>query len=105
MSGSRERVIALTMVVMLTGLLSNVPVALAIEPPSVDPALVPPDDAPGPEQPMRQSNVCARAVTVAEPNVGLPAPGFTMLDVSKAWQFSTGNGVPVAVRMEPSWRR
>ena len=97
MTGGRERVVALTMVVMLTGLLSNVPVALALEPPSVDPALVPPDDAPGPEQPMRQSNVCARAVAVAEPNVGLPAPGFTMLDVSKAWQFSTGNGVPVAV--------
>lgn len=97
MRGGRERVMALTMVVLLTGLLSDAPVALAIEPPSVDPALVPPDDTPGPEQPMRQSNVCASAVTVTEPNVGLPAPGFTMLDVSRAWQFSTGNGVPVAV--------
>ncbi|MDT5173791.1 MAG: rane-anchored mycosin, partial [Mycobacterium sp.] len=50
-----------------------------------------------PDQPMRQSNMCARTITVADPNVSLTAPGFTMLNVSKAWQYSTGNGVPVAV--------
>lgn len=91
------RLLAATMVVLLTGMLSNAPTALAIEPPSVDPALVPPDAAPGPDQAMRQSNVCARAITVAVPDVGLPAPGFAMLDVSRAWQYSTGNGVAVAV--------
>ena len=46
---------------------------------------------------MRQSNICARTITVADPNVAVTAPGFTMLNVSKAWQYSTGNGVPVAV--------
>jgi membrane-anchored mycosin MYCP len=46
---------------------------------------------------MRQSNMCARTITVADPNVALPAPGFTMLNISKAWQYSTGNGVTVAV--------
>ncbi len=46
---------------------------------------------------MRQSNICARTITVAEPNVAVTAPGFTLLNVSKAWQYSTGNGVPVAV--------
>ena len=46
---------------------------------------------------MRQSNICARTITVAEPNVAVTAPGFTMLNVAKAWQYSTGNGVPVAV--------
>lgn len=91
------RLAAATLVVLLTGMLSNAPTAAAIEPPSIDPALVPPDGEPGPEQPMRQSNVCARTITVAEPNVGLPAPGFAMLNVAKAWQYSTGNGVPVAV--------
>ena len=95
--GGGSRVLAATMVVLLTGMLSNAPTALAIEPPSVDPALVPPDGTPGPEQPMRQSNVCARAITVAAPDVGLPAPGFAMLNVSKAWEYSTGNGVAVAV--------
>jgi membrane-anchored mycosin MYCP len=46
---------------------------------------------------MRQSNLCARTIAVAEPNVATTAPGFTMLNISKAWQYSTGNGVPVAV--------
>jgi len=46
---------------------------------------------------MRQSNVCARTITVADPNVTLPAPGFAMLSITKAWQYSTGNGVPIAV--------
>ena len=46
---------------------------------------------------MRQSNICARTITVADPNVAVTAPGFTMLNISKAWQYSTGNGVPVAV--------
>ena len=91
------RLTAVIMVVLLTGLLSNAPIALAIEPPSIDPALVPADGVPGPEQPMRQSNICARAIAVGEPNVGLTAPGFAMLDVSKAWRYSTGNGVSVAV--------
>ena len=31
------------------------------------------------------------------PERGVSAPGFTMLNISKAWQYSTGNGVPVAV--------
>ena len=91
------RAIAAALVVLLTGMLSNAPTAGAVEPPTVDPALVPPDDTPGPDQGMRQSNVCANAIATAEPNVGLPAPGFTVLNVSKAWQYSTGNGVAVAV--------
>jgi membrane-anchored mycosin MYCP len=92
-----RRITAITMVILLTGMLSNAPTAWAIEPPSVDPALVPPDGVPGPEQRMRQSNVCARAIAVTEPDVGLPAPGFTMLNIRKAWEYSTGNGVSVAV--------
>lgn len=46
---------------------------------------------------MRQSNLCARTINVADPNIAVTAPGFTMLNISKAWQYSTGNGVPVAV--------
>lgn len=92
-----DRIIAASMVLALTGMLSNAPTAAAIEPPTVDPAVVPSDGTPGPEQPMRQSNVCATTIAVPEPNVGLPAPGFAMLNISKAWQYSTGNGVAVAV--------
>jgi membrane-anchored mycosin MYCP len=46
---------------------------------------------------MRQSNICARTTTVADPNVAVTAPGFSVLNISKAWQYSTGNGVTVAV--------
>ena len=92
-----SRMVAATTVVVLTAMMSNAPNALAVEPPSVEPAAVPHTGTPGPEQPMRQSNVCARAITIAEPRIGEPAPGFAMLNVSKAWQYSTGNGVSVAV--------
>jgi membrane-anchored mycosin MYCP len=97
MRGAAIRVFAATVVVLLTGMMSNAPTAMAIEQPSVDPALVPSDGAPGPEQPMRQSNVCARAIAVPSPGISRPAPGFAMLNVDKAWQYSTGNGVAVAV--------
>ena len=55
------------------------------------------DGRPGPDDPMRQSNICAQAITVANPNVAVTSPGFAMLNIGKAWQYSTGNGVPVAV--------
>jgi membrane-anchored mycosin MYCP len=92
-----RRVSAFTMVGLLIGVPSTLPAAQAIPPPVVDPARVPPDGKPGPEAPMRQSNICARTITVADPNVAVIAPGFTLLNVAKAWQYSTGNGVPVAV--------
>lgn len=82
---------------MLVGISSELPVAQAISPPSVDPGAVPADGKPGPDEPMRQSNICAQAITVADPNVAVAAPSFAMLNVSRAWQYSTGNGVPVAV--------
>ena len=91
------RVAAATAVVFLAVVSGTAPLAMAIPPPRVDPSMVPPDGTPGPDQPMRQSNVCARTITVAEPNVALPAPGFRMLNIAKAWEYSTGNGVSVAV--------
>lgn len=82
---------------VLAVLIAGLPPAQAIPPPVIDPARVPADTRPGPDQPMRQSNICARPITVADPNVAVTAPGFTMLNVSRAWRYSTGNGVPVAV--------
>ncbi|WP_414689011.1 type VII secretion-associated serine protease mycosin [Mycobacterium sp.] len=92
-----RRIAALTMVGLLVGLPTTLPLAQAIPPPAVDPGRVPADGKPAPDQAMRQSNICARTITVAEPNVAVPAPGYMMLNVAKAWQYSTGNGVPVAV--------
>jgi membrane-anchored mycosin MYCP len=71
--------------------------AVAVEQPGVDPAALPPDDPPGPDQEMKQQNTCADPLTVAVPDVAQPAPGNVMLDVAKAWKFSTGSGVTVGM--------
>ncbi|WP_408066428.1 type VII secretion-associated serine protease mycosin [[Mycobacterium] nativiensis] len=71
--------------------------AHAIEPPVIDPALAPTDGPPGPDQPMRRSNSCSVPITVANPDVAQLAPGFDLLGIAAAWQYSTGHGVPVAV--------
>jgi membrane-anchored mycosin MYCP len=71
--------------------------AVAIDPPGVDPAALPPDDTPGPDQEMKQQNTCADPLTVANPDVTQAAPGNVMLDVSKAWKYSTGAGVTVGL--------
>ncbi len=59
--------------------------------------MVPPDGPPRPDQPMRRANSCSTPITVKNPDVAQLAPGFNLLNISKAWQYSTGNGVPVAV--------
>ena len=71
--------------------------AVAIEPPGVDPAALPPDDTPGPDQEMKQQNTCADPLTVATPDVAQAAPGNVMLDITKAWKYSTGAGVTVGL--------
>lgn len=92
-----QRISSIALAALLVALSANFPAAQAISPPTVDPARVPPNGKPEPDQPMRQSAVCARPITVADPNVAVTAPGFAMLNIGKAWQYSTGNGVPVAV--------
>lgn len=93
----RTRAVALAGVVLLAGLADIPPMARAIEPPSVDPGLAPADGPPGPDQQMRRSNSCSVPITVSNPDVAQLAPGFDMLGIAAAWQYSTGNGVPVAV--------
>lgn len=91
------RLSALTATLVLLFALVPVETSQALPRPRVDPTRVPTDGKPGPAQPMRQSFGCARTITVAEPAVTSVAPGFSMLNVAKAWQYSTGNGVGVAV--------
>ena len=91
------KLIAAISVAMLMALTANIPVALAITPPQIDRLLVPADDPPSPEQPMRQSNVCATAIAAETPDVMRPAAGFAMLHIKDAWRYSTGKGVSVAV--------
>ncbi|NKE13212.1 type VII secretion system ESX-2 serine protease mycosin MycP2, partial [Mycobacterium tuberculosis] len=91
------RAAAASAALTLVALSANVPAAQAIPPPSVDPAMVTADARPGPDQPMRRSNSCSTPITVRNPDVAQLAPGFNLVNISKAWQYSTGNGVPVAV--------
>lgn len=91
------RILTIAAVVLLMAGLTNVPTALAVAPPQVDRAMVPADGPPSPDQPMRQSTVCATGVAASEPDVALPAAGFAMLNIGEAWRFSTGAGVSVAV--------
>lgn len=93
----RPAVAAFAAIVLLIAIpISSAP-AGAVPRPVIDPALVPADGPPGPDQPMRQTSACARPISAPEPDAALPAPAFTMLNIEKAWKHSTGNGVPVAV--------
>jgi membrane-anchored mycosin MYCP len=92
-----QRIASTALAGLLVAFSANLPAAQAISPPTIDPSRVPPNSKPGPDQPMRQSAICARPITVADPNLAVTAPGFTMLNIAKAWQYSTGNGVAVAV--------
>ena len=91
------RAVVVTAVVALVALSANVPAAQAISPPTVDPAMVPPDGPPRPDQPMRRDASCSVPIDVRNPDVSQMAPGFDLLNLTKAWQYSTGNGVTVAV--------
>lgn len=91
------RIAAVSSSVVLVGIAANVPAAQAVTRPQVDQRALPPDDPPAPERPMKRSAMCTIPMTIADPNVSLVAPGFDMLDVQGLWQYSTGNGVTVAV--------
>lgn len=99
--GSRSRravaVVALASTVSSAAMLTTPAPAGAIAPPGVDPAALPPPSIPGPEQAMEQTFTCSSPITIAEPDVRLPAPGFAMLNIEAAWQYSTGAGVTVGV--------
>jgi membrane-anchored mycosin MYCP len=71
--------------------------ATAIEPPMIDPAALPPDGVPGPDQEMKQDAACAQPLTVAVPDVVQASPGNVMLAIPQAWKFSTGAGVTVGL--------
>lgn len=88
---------ALGAAALLAANVLGAPTAMAIAPPVIDPGALPPAQTPGPTEEMRQSEACSTPVVIADPNVGQPAPGNAMLNVTQAWQYSTGAGVTVAV--------
>ncbi|MBS4728338.1 type VII secretion-associated serine protease mycosin [Mycobacterium sp. SM1] len=81
---------------LVTALLTCPPAA-AISPPVVDPAVPPPDGAPGPVVPMEQHGECSVSGVIPGTDPGAATPDQLMLDLPAAWQFSRGEGQTVAI--------
>jgi membrane-anchored mycosin MYCP len=95
--GARAAASALGTAALLAAHVLAAPAAMAIAPPVIDPGALPAAGTPGPAEEMRQSEACITPVVIADPNVTQPAPGNAMLDLTQAWQYSTGAGVSVAI--------
>ena len=76
--------------------LLSAPGAVAIEPPTIDPAVVPPDEM-GPDQPTEQRRVCSAPTTFPNPNFADKPWANDYLRISDAQKSATGAGVTVAV--------
>jgi membrane-anchored mycosin MYCP len=80
-----------------TGLvLLTAPPAVAIEPPSIDAAALPPDET-GPDQPTEQRHPCNAPTTFPNSNFADKPWAADYLRLSDAQKFATGQGVTVAV--------
>ncbi|HEU0192213.1 MAG TPA: type VII secretion-associated serine protease mycosin [Mycobacterium sp.] len=77
---------------LLTG-----PPALAVDPPTVDPAVAPPSGAPGPVQPMEQRSECVSSGILPGSDPTAATAGQLMLNLPAAWQLSRGEGQKVAI--------
>ncbi|WP_286144406.1 type VII secretion-associated serine protease mycosin [Mycobacterium sp. E136] len=89
-----DRVAALAAVLLLAAFVA--PPATAIEPPTIDPAAVPPDET-GPDQPMEQRRVCSAPTAFPNSNFADRPWANDYLRLSEAQKFATGAGVTVAV--------
>jgi membrane-anchored mycosin MYCP len=76
--------------------LLSAPPAVAIEPPTIDPVAVPPDET-GPDQPMEQRRVFAAPTTFPNSNFADKPWANDYLRLSEAQKFATGAGVTVAL--------
>jgi len=73
------------------------PQALAISPPTVDPAAMPPNGTPGPGQPMERLGPCITAGVIPGSDPAASTNSQAGLNLPAAWQFSHGEGQVVAV--------
>jgi membrane-anchored mycosin MYCP len=80
----------------MTLALLTVPSALAVTPPVIDAAALPPD-ATGPDQPTEQRRVCSAPTVFPGANFADPPWANQYLGASEAAKFATGAGVTVAV--------
>lgn len=78
-------------------LLMLAPSAWAVDPPSVDPAALPPADSTGPLVPMAQRTECAVTGVIPGTTPSEASANQTLMNLSEAWRFSRGEGQTVAV--------
>lgn len=79
-----------------SALVVSAPLAGAIAPPVVDPAVLPPDAAPGPAGLVQRGDcVVSGVMTGSDPSA--PTRSQLMMNLGEAWQFSRGEGQRVAV--------
>ncbi|UUO04222.1 type VII secretion-associated serine protease mycosin [Mycolicibacterium novocastrense] len=88
-------VLAATASVAVVGMSS--PVAQAMTPPQVDPAVPPPSGAAGPVQPQSQRGPCVSAGVLPGSDPSSPSPNQQLLNLEGAWEYSRGDGQLVAV--------
>lgn len=84
------------LLVAVTLALFCAPPATAIEPPTIDPAAVPPDET-GPDQPTELRRVCSTPTVFPNSNFADKPWANDYLRLSEAQKFATGAGVTVAV--------
>jgi membrane-anchored mycosin MYCP len=89
-----RRIFLITVALTLT--LLSAPPALAVAPPSIDPAAVPPDVT-GPDQPVEQKRMCRAPLTLPGTNFHDAPWANTYMGVGQAHNFATGAGVTVAL--------
>jgi membrane-anchored mycosin MYCP len=82
--------------VALTLAMVSAPPAVAVAPPLIDAAAVPPDET-GPDQPLEQKRVCKAPLALPGTNFHDPPWPNTYLGITQAQKFATGAGVTVAV--------
>jgi membrane-anchored mycosin MYCP len=72
--------------------------AHAINPPVVDPAAVPPDVPPGPDEPLRVEHGCAVTGVLPNSDLGAPSASQVFMNLPELWKSAgKGAGVSVAV--------
>jgi membrane-anchored mycosin MYCP len=72
--------------------------AAAVSPPVIDAAAIPPDAAPGPDQPMRFLGGCAITGVLAGSDLGAPPVSQAFMNLPALWQ-SAGKGAGVTVAL------
>lgn len=72
--------------------------AHAINPPVVDPAALPTDTEPKPEEPLRMSKACAITGVLPNSDLGTPSPSQAFMNLPELWK-SAGKGAGVSVAL------